>query len=303
MPEPNHTPQRLMKPAPGRFPWKPPLFAAAAVVCLCLIMAPSMGRTATSEVPGPQPAPAPELLAATPAPTPKPAPTPTPSPTPAPEPTPQPYNYAQPVPAGEAAELSWFDDAVFIGASRTDGLRLYSGIQGADFLCYKGVTVFNVMDRERQYIKLDGKKYSFLDALALKQYAKVYISLGINELGYYNDEGFRDEYAAFLDAVREIQPGAQIYIQRLIPVNPEKCKSSKQADWLTNERIALYNGIISQLAEDKQVYLLDPGEAMVDGQGEMPYEATVDGLHFKREWYKKWLDYLLAHTVALEGVN
>ena len=159
------------------------------------------------------------------------------------------------------------------------------------------------MDRERQYIKLDGKKYSFLDALALKQYAKVYISLGINELGYYNDEGFRDEYAAFLDAVREIQPDAQIYIQRLIPVNPEKCKANKQADWLTNERIALYNGIISQLAQDKQVYLLDPGQAMVDDQGEMPYEATVDGLHFKREWYKKWLDYLLAHTVALEGVN
>lgn len=197
--------------------------------------------------------------------------------------------------------MTWLDDAVFIGASRTDGLRLYSGVKGADFLCYKGVTVFNVMDQDRKYITVDGTKYSFLDALALKQYGKVYISLGINELGYYNNDSFRVEYAAFVDAVRALQPKAQIYLQTLIPVNAAKCRASSQADWLNNERIGIYNGIIATLAEERQVYLLDPGASMVDESGEIPPESTVDGLHFVKSYYVKWLDYILTHTVPLKG--
>lgn len=225
-----------------------------------------------------------------------PEPTPTPTPTPAPTPTPEPYDYTSPVPEADPVEDDWFADAVFIGDSRTDGLRLYSGIQDVDFLCYKGLTVFEVMS-DKQVIQTEAGKVGVLQALARKQYAKVYISLGVNELGYNHDQGFQDTYAAMVDKVRELQPDAAIYLQKLIPVNTQKCTETKQFSYVNNGQIAVYNGIIEAVAAEKEVYLLDVGEAFVDETGELPYDASVDGIHFKRDGYKGWYDYLKLHTV------
>ena len=44
-----------------------------------------------------------------------------------------------------------------------DGLRLYSGVKGADFYCYKGLTIFEM--NSRKVAEIDGTKYSVLDAL------------------------------------------------------------------------------------------------------------------------------------------
>jgi hypothetical protein len=38
------------------------------------------------------------------------------------------YDFSQPAPEDGEAEEDYFSDAVFLGDSRTDGLRLYSGI-------------------------------------------------------------------------------------------------------------------------------------------------------------------------------
>ena len=198
--------------------------------------------------------------------------------------------------------MSWFDDAVFLGDSRTDGLRLYSGIKGADFLCYKGITVFDVVDRpDKKVISIDGQKYTILEALGREQYAKIYISLGINELGYFNDQGFEDTFCELVDLVRELQPDAVIYLQNLPPVNPQKCKEYGQAYYVTNEKVAVYNEILTRVAADKQVVLVDLASALSGPDGILPAEGTSDGVHFTRTWYEKWLKYLMCHTVDPEA--
>ena len=110
-------------------------------------------------------------------PTPTAAPTPAPAPSPTPEPAPAP-DYSLPVPAGEAVAAEWFDDAVFIGDSRTDGLHLFSGVSAkAVFLESTGLTVYEVMEG-KEVIRLGREKVSVLDALAQNTCGKVYISLG-----------------------------------------------------------------------------------------------------------------------------
>ena len=128
----------------------------------------------------------------TPAPTPTPEPTPSPKPEPTPEPTPEP-DYTQPVPQGETAPEDWFADAVFIGDSRTEGFRLYSGVKGASFLTSTGITVFEVMEGKK-VIRSGDQKVPILTALGWKEYGKVYIALGVNELGYYDAEAFAETY-------------------------------------------------------------------------------------------------------------
>lgn len=227
------------------------------------------------------------------------APTATPAPEVLPEPSPAPYDYTVPVSEREAVEDGWFADVVFIGDSRTDGLRLYGGIKDADFLCNKGLSVFDVLSN-KEVIQTANGMTGALQALEQKQYGKVYLMLGLNELGYDNDQAFADTYASVVDKLMELQPEADIYLQLLIPVNTEVCSQTNQPYYVTNRQIDVYNELIRAIAAEKQVYLLDVGEAMVDETGELPADASADGIHFRREGYKVWYEYLKTHAVEEE---
>ena len=225
-----------------------------------------------------------------------PSPVPTPSPEPAPTSTPEP-DWSLPVPEGEAADPEeWFSDAVFIGDSRTDGLKLYSGIPSeAVFLDYTGLTVYDVIDGKK-VIRSGGEKLSILDALAAGTYGKIYISLGINELGYYDPEGFSETYAQVIDAIQACQPDARIYIQSIFPVNSVKCKANDIPYYITNEGVSSYNQVLPALCEEKKVRLIDIPDSLRNEDGESPADLSADGVHFKKEGYRLWLDHLVTHT-------
>ena len=290
----NYQPKRAQKRPRRRNPI--PLLAAAAAVCLALIIIPSLGSGPAQSAE----AQSPEVPRTLPSASPTPEATPTPTPTPEPTPTPVPaLDFTQPVPESEEVEMDYFSDALFIGDSRTDGLRLYSGIQGADFYCYKGLTIFEV--DERKIVELNGSTYSVVEALEKgPQYAKIYISLGVNELGYYNDDAYHQAFSEFLDTVKALQPDAIIYLENLVPVNPQKCAEYKQPYYVNNDRVAAYNAIYPQLATEHQVALLDVASALSDENGILPADATADGVHFTKAWYQKWLAYLMNHTVSPE---
>lgn len=266
-------------------------------LCLLLVLP---GCVEEKSEPTPTPTPSP---AATPTPTPTQA-TPTPTPVPTPTPTPDPhgagmaagedYDFSAVVPETEAVDESYFDDAAFVGDSRTDGFRLYSGIKNGEFIVHTGLSVFQVDSRDITY---KGKKMKVLDALGKGEYGKVYVCLGVNELGMKNDQGYHDCFAKLVDDIREQQPEATIYLQLLIPVNEKKCREKGIASYIENEHLQTYNDILREVAQEKHVFLVDPAEELVDETGEPPYDTVADGVHFQRGPYKQWFDYLKRHTV------
>lgn len=237
-----------------------------------------------------QPAVAP-ASALTPSPTPVPASRSTPQPTP--QPTPTPYDYAAPVPQGEEVQLDWFDQTAFVGDSRTEGLLLYTDLgKHAASLAYRGLNVQSA--RTEPVISSGERKSTVLEALEKCSYDRVYLSLGINELGWYNDQRYYDNYSQLIDLVRECQPDAQIYLQTLIPVTAEKSGQS----YINNPQILVYNNLIAQLAEEKEVYLVDAWSAFAGEEGALDPEGSTDGVHLTRAYYEQWLEYLRTHTVA-----
>lgn len=222
------------------------------------------------------------------------APVPGTGPSPSQTPAPEPYDYALPAPEREAVEDDWFADAVFLGDSRTDGLRLYGGVSQGDFICYKGLMCQDFA--AKACIPLNGEKVTPQTALAQKQYGKVYVMLGLNELGF-SVERFAEDYAALLDAIREVQPNAALYIQPVAPVNSQKAKEKRQPSYVTNEKISAFNAEIVRLAREKRGILVDVAQALADETGELPYEAATDGIHFTKTWYQTWFTYLKTHTV------
>ena len=209
------------------------------------------------------------------------------------------YDFTRPAPERAPVDNSYFQNAAFVGDSRTDGFLIYSGIGTGKNLTSNGLSIFKL--EEKKALTIDGEKYTLLEALALEQYSQVYLSLGVNELGYYNDAGFYQSYCAAIDHIRRLQPQAVIYIQGLIPLNEGQIVAANGNKYnLTNEHLRVYNDLMRQAAEEKQAVFLDLYTEFVDENGELPAEGSHDGVHLSAEYCRRWLEYLKAHTVEFD---
>jgi hypothetical protein len=173
------------------------------------------------------------------------------------------------------AEDSFFSDAAFIGNSLIDGFRMYSGLTTCDYYAATSMTVMSAAG-------------SVLEKLGKQKYGKIYILLGINEIGY-DSFYFKKQYLSFIDSIAAIQPGADIYIMGIMPVS---AKTSDTSPTFTMDRIRTYNERLLEVADEKGCHYIDLCEALAGPDGYLPSDATWDGIHLNMSYYKVWLEYL-----------
>ena len=89
------------------------------------------------------------------------------------------------VPESQAVDAGWYDDAVFLGDSRLDGFRLYAGPSGATYFTEAGAKALSIQEKNTERLA-DGSKVPMLKALEGKTFSKVYLNLGMNNLGDYD---------------------------------------------------------------------------------------------------------------------
>ncbi|MGN0424788.1 MAG: GDSL-type esterase/lipase family protein [Acetatifactor sp.] len=196
-----------------------------------------------------------------------------------------------------SVDESYFDDAVFIGDSRTVGLQNYGNWSDqVTFMASTGLMVHKAM---RTKVTLPGSKnqVTIEEALSAKQYGKIYIMFGINELGRGDADRYLLDYSTFLDKLKELQPNAIIYIQSGLKVT---AKRAAKGDMVTNTAIEERNEIIKSLADEKQVFYLNVNEAVCDEDGNLFDDYTHDGVHLKAQYLTIWKDYLCENAVIKE---
>lgn len=203
-----------------------------------------------------------------------------------------------PVPAGPPVDDSYFSDAVFIGDSRVQGLMIYSGLTEGAFYAEKSMSVNDIMTKPI-VSQGSGAKISVTDALKKNKFGKVYIKLGLNELGS-PIQAIADKYSEIIDEIREMEPGAIIYVQAVIPVTKNKSESSKIHN---NPRIQELNELLKKMTWDKGIYYLDIYEGLAGEDGCLPKDASGDGVHLNRTYCQKWLEYLKNHTVQTGEID
>ena len=198
------------------------------------------------------------------------------------------------VPESEAVDASWYDDAVFLGDSRLDGFRLYAGPSGATYFTEAGAKALSIADKNTERLP-DGSKVPILKALEGRTFSKVYLNLGMNNLGDYDlQKEFVEAYADDIDRIRAIQPDCDIYLMTLFPVTAgQEAKGS----YVNSRAIADLNSCIRYLAAEKGVYLLEVDSVLTDADGNLPEESCFDGIHLTPEACKLWRQYLDTHTV------
>lgn len=187
----------------------------------------------------------------------------------------------------KTVDESYFEDAVFIGDSRTQGFHIQSGITKASFLTAKGLMVNTAMSKP--VIGSGDSAVTVIDALKRKPYGKVYVMLGINELGWPSEEDFITTYARLVDKIMDRQPDATLYIQSIIYVSEEK---SLRDPIYNNGNIRRFNELIQAMAEEKGAVYIDLNEALSDRKGNLHPEASFDGVHLNPDYCKIWYGFL-----------
>ena len=200
--------------------------------------------------------------------------------------------FGQPVPQSDWVGSDYFDDAVFVGDSITDGIKLYGVMNNATVIAHTGINPETILYKE--VIKTDSGTVSVLDALAQVEAGKIYVMQGANGVAFINRDKFIEYYGQLLDEIKKIHPNATIYVQSILPVTAAKSSDPLYA----NDKIDSYNQALLELTKEKQVYYLNVAEAFKDENGNLPDEASPkDGMHFGADYYTKWFDYLKTHTV------
>ena len=193
------------------------------------------------------------------------------------------------LPAAAKTPAGWFSDALFIGDSRTEGLRNYDGLPGATYYAVKGLMVSTVYTK--RVIPVNGTDKTVMQAQAEHTFGKIYVMLGINELGWSSMQSFVTDYRKMVRDLKKDHPKAKVYLESLFPVSAKK---SEENSVYKNERIASYNRAIQKIAKQENIVFIDTAQA-VSKDDVLPADASVDGVHLNTEYCAKWCDYLKMH--------
>lgn len=181
---------------------------------------------------------------------------------------------------------SWFDDVLFIGDSRTVGLRDYARIGNAEYFCAVGMKVFKVretwaMDKTFPYTTLE-------DLLSERTYGKIYISLGMNDCANDQDS-FASSYQELVEWIREMQPDAVIILQGIMAVTEWK---NEMYWYFSMENLNAMNERIRAIADGDRIRYIDVNEWIANEEGYLPDEMAGDGCHLYFEGYNAWAQWI-----------
>ena len=194
-------------------------------------------------------------------------------------------------------EDDYFADAVFIGDSRTVGLYEYGGLEEVTtFYASKGLTVYKLFNAEIVEIPGQRQKLTVEDALLNNEFKKIYLMVGINEMGTGTVETFTAKYKEVVEHLLELEPEAILYIQGILKVTAER---SSKGDYITNEGIVARNEALAELADNRRIFYLDANPLICDETGGMVSSYTFDGVHLKAQYIEIWKNYLKEHAIDL----
>ena len=126
---------------------------------------------------------------------------------------------------------------------------------------------------EKEFVTVSGEKKQLETILTERQFGKVYLMLGINELGYDFDRTV-SRYADLLAKIRGLQPEALIFLEANLHITGAK---SEDSPIYTNENINRFNQAAEQMADGQSIFYLDVNELFDDENGNLAF--TLEAAH------------------------
>ncbi len=216
----------------------------------------------------------------------------------------QPTSSAQPASGSVTpVDWSWFDDAVFVGDSISLKLTGYvskmrqsqSDFLGkAQFLTAgslgSGNALWEVSDKSVHPL-YQGTKMRLEDSVAACGAKKLYILLGMNDVGLYGIDGSVANMETLLKLIQEKTPDLQIFVQSATPIH-----KGNELKALNNANLITYNQGLQEMCQRNGWHYVDVASVLKDADGYLPdaycSDASGMGMHFTDQACQVWIDYL-----------
>lgn len=192
-------------------------------------------------------------------------------------------------------DTSYFDDAVFVGDSVSLMLSYYAADTGAlgdaQFLVRGSYSVAHALNGT-MLMTYRGQKLSLPDAIAATGAKKVFIMLGMNDIGLYGIDATLKNWDTLLWAVNKVCPGVEIVIQSMTPVY-----TGGERGKLTNPNIDAYNQRLQEFAEENSYGWLDVASSMKDATGGLAERYCSDQyVHLTSDGAATWVQVLKSYA-------
>ena len=206
-------------------------------------------------------------------------------------------------PTSGPVETSFYDDAVFIGDSVSLRLDMYcqahQGALGkAQFLTAGSLGSGNALEKvtsDSVHPYYQGEHMSVEDGVKASGAKKVFIMLGMNDVGLYGVEDSVKNMETLTGRILEKNPDAEIYLQSMTPM-----LTGHERKVLNNENLDKYNAGLKELAKEKGYHFADVASVMKQEDGSLKPEYCSDpegmGIHFTDAGAEAWIDYLLQNA-------
>lgn len=173
-------------------------------------------------------------------------------------------------------------DIIFLGNSITDGAE-WAELFDNRRVKNRGIsgdTTWGVYDR--------------LDAVLKGQPAKIFLLIGINDIGRGRDDRYvTDGVERIVRKIKADSPRTKLYVQSILPVNPVYGKfNGHTSQW---QRIPSINRTLKAIAEREGATYVDLYSHFADAEGKMNADYTNDGLHLLGKGYEIWKGVVLPY--------
>ena len=194
----------------------------------------------------------------------------------------------EPLPVYTPVDESWFDDVLFIGDSRMTGLKGLGRLGQADYFCAESMTIYGIRDASLSDIRFPEQTLRSL--LTSRDYGKIYIHLGLNEL-ISGTDAIMEEYEEVIEMLREYEPDAYIILMSCMSISAEKATSP---NFPISELHALNECLRLRTEQEPETFrFCDVNSWAAGEEGYLREEITWDGCHLYGEDYKAWGQWIL----------
>lgn len=131
-----------------------------------------------------------------------------------------------------------------------------------------------------------------LDEITRHQPKKVFLMIGVNDLKRgVPTANIIGNYTRIVRKIKQDCPKTQIYLNSILPVNPDKLLEAFQA--VKNNDIRILNEGLQQISKtEKDVRFINLHEILADNSGNLRSDVTPDGIHLEVSVYVDMINYL-----------
>lgn len=130
--------------------------------------------------------------------------------------------------------------------------------------------------------------------------SKIFINIGTNDLSDSRIpiSELMENYDKIISIIETSLPETIIYLMAYYPVNYEAADENikKYLKIRNNEKINTANAEVKKLAEKHRQRYININKNLMDGQGRLKAEYTIEGLHINEDGYRAIYDDIIAYV-------